>query len=942
MDDAASGSNEDNRRSRRAAPSSTRSTHRPTTAQRRPSVDDLSTTSSSTQASEFLRQRRLWGIAADDTNPNNARVSPGIATDVSAHSFNSFGEVPDTAAIHANDDQTTPNDQTAGGQELAPLPTLQATMDGSREWMPTVEFNPTNNQDNQNLINNQNILQTATAREMDQRIQIAQTQIMVNILRERQSNDGNINRNIQEIATGSRVDEPPRRNSTTTTSNNSSQSLNDQTAVGQTLSNESLVRQNLLLNTLMDTFEEEGASLGERLSLTSLLEIDGMDTGIVSDELQSRSVSSATSRILDVARNFSYTKLGVANDITKSDSIASIVVEKIGSKRLAEWQTTHHDWSRFHNFRQKDLFVDTELICEGESFPCHKVVLSANCEYFRALFEFYAKNKKDASKIYMQNCNPKEVKVIIEFIYNRQATITHENVERLLTTSDEYGVEGLCEHCVAYLGDNLVLENCIGMRTLAIIYQRKYLLHLVDNFIRQNFESIASDSQEFFDLNNYEMVRFLRSDELNVKDETTAFEILIKWIDKDPENRKSILKKALTTMRMGLMDADYFMRKVKKHPLIDGNDALRPIIQEGMKALYDLTKDPKENGSMNPYSRPRLPHEILVAIGGWSGGAPTNVIEAYDNRAGTWRAVTEDMDMSDERPRAYHGVVFWNKYIYIIGGFDGRNYFNSVRKVNVITFKKYEEPPMTSRRCYVSCCISDKTIWAIGGMDGEKRLKTCECFTIGTDRWQVMPDMMEKRSDADSAALNGKIYVVGGFNGHECLNSVEYFCEFTAQWTKITPMESKRSGVSAVTLNDRLYAIGGFDGQNRLRSAEYYSKETNTWRYTGNMINPRSNFGVEVLDKQIIAIGGFNGFQTTYNVEAYDDGNDEWYELPDMHVFRSALNCVTIKKIPMEYIKKYAAPKVDLVGEGSESNNDLFKNLQVATAERNLSQEIIF
>ena len=355
-----------------------------------------------------------------------------------------------------------------------------------------------------------------------------------------------------------------------------------------------------------------------------------------------------------------------------------------------------------------------------------------------------------------------------------------------------------------------------------------------------------------------------------------------------------------------------------------------------MQASYDLSDNfasptninsPEEDKTISRNSsrdsRPRLPeempHEILLAIGGWSGGSPTNEIEAYDSITTSWRKVTEDITMKEERPRAYHGVVFWDKYIYIIGGFDGQNYYDSVRRINIINFNKSEEPPMNSKRCYVSCCISGKTIWAIGGMDGNKRLDSCECYTIGQSgqSWKNMPNMNEKRSDADSTAHDGKIYVVGGFNGTDCLNSVEFFDNDTFQWTKITPMNSKRSGPSAVCLNDKIFAVGGFDDLNRLRSAEYYCSKTNTWHYTKNMINPRSNFGIEVLDNRIIAIGGFNGYQTTSNVEAYDDENDEWYELPDMKVFRSALACVTIKNVPMDSIKTFAAEKVELLDEDS-------------------------
>lgn len=34
----------------------------------------------------------------------------------------------------------------------------------------------------------------------------------------------------------------------------------------------------------------------------------------------------------------------------------------------------------------------------------------------------------------------------------------------------------------------------------------------------------------------------------------------------------------------------------------------------------------------NPLAKPRIPYEILFAIGGWSAGSPTNFVETYDTR----------------------------------------------------------------------------------------------------------------------------------------------------------------------------------------------------------------------------------------------------------------------------------------------------------------------
>lgn len=34
----------------------------------------------------------------------------------------------------------------------------------------------------------------------------------------------------------------------------------------------------------------------------------------------------------------------------------------------------------------------------------------------------------------------------------------------------------------------------------------------------------------------------------------------------------------------------------------------------------------------HPLTRPRIPHEVLFAMGGWSAGSPTNFVETYDTR----------------------------------------------------------------------------------------------------------------------------------------------------------------------------------------------------------------------------------------------------------------------------------------------------------------------
>ena len=122
------------------------------------------------------------------------------------------------------------------------------------------------------------------------------------------------------------------------------------------------------------------------------------------------------------------------------------------------------------------------------------------------------------------------------------------------------------------------------------------------------------------------------------------------------------------------MHAEYFMNNVKMNDYVKDSEECKPVIINALKAMYDLNMNgPSNSDFTNPLTRPRLPYAILFAIGGWSGGSPTNAIEAYDARADRWVNVT----CEEESPRAYHGAAYLKGYVYIIGGFDSVDYFNS-------------------------------------------------------------------------------------------------------------------------------------------------------------------------------------------------------------------------------------------------------------------------
>ena len=270
------------------------------------------------------------------------------------------------------------------------------------------------------------------------------------------------------------------------------------------------------------------------------------------------------------------------------------------------------------------------------------------------------------------------------------------------------------------------------------------------------------------------------------------------------------------------------MEHVKKNPYVEKEPETRPIIIETMRFLGDLeTISSSSDTVMTPaLAIPRLPHEVIFAIGGWSEGSPQTIIETYDTRADRWVIVTEQ---DPAGPRSYHGTAVIGTKLYCIGGFNGTDYFNTCSRFDAAKKKWREIAPMHSRRCYVSVTALDGKIYALGGYDGHTRQNTGECYCPKTNQWTMIAPMNYQRSDADVCAMDGKIFITGGFNGQECLNTAEYYTPQTNSWKMLPPMISRRSGVSCVAHRGFLYVIGGFNGLSRMNTGEKYDTEKCVW-----------------------------------------------------------------------------------------------------------------
>jgi len=107
-------------------------------------------------------------------------------------------------------------------------------------------------------------------------------------------------------------------------------------------------------------------------------------------------------------------------------------------------------------------FLDVSIACEDDTIDAHKVILSAASPFFRNILK---KNKHPHPYIYLNGVKLKDMKNLIDFMYNGEATVSHEDLDKFMSVAHDLKVKGLTrsdfsESSTKYLGNALpVIED---------------------------------------------------------------------------------------------------------------------------------------------------------------------------------------------------------------------------------------------------------------------------------------------------------------------------------------------------------------------------------------------------------------------------------------------------------------------------------------------------
>lgn len=134
------------------------------------------------------------------------------------------------------------------------------------------------------------------------------------------------------------------------------------------------------------------------------------------------------------------------------------------------------------------------------------------------------------------------MQLIIEFAYTGSVSMTSDNALELFAAASYLSIMGIIEVYCNFLKDELYAEKCISIRQLCNLYYCPLLKQKTHQFILDNFEQVAS-TNELHLLSVEELCDYLDRDELIVRNESTVFEVIQRWITHAPEERNEHMVK---------------------------------------------------------------------------------------------------------------------------------------------------------------------------------------------------------------------------------------------------------------------------------------------------------------------------------------------------------------------------------------------------------------
>lgn len=468
---------------------------------------------------------------------------------------------------------------------------------------------------------------------------------------------------------------------------------------------------------------------------------------------------------------------------------------------------------RLNVFRKHCKYCDFQIRIPSQTFPIHKVVVSAASPYFDTLFKNDSFIENFQNFIELKDIDDAEImEDIITFMYTGEIVVDKilSKPEEMLKIAHLFELTGLFHYCMFQLESVLRTDNCIGIFCLADLYQ-DVIAKKIKTFIEYNFYKIITE-EEFVNIPADLLRQFLVSENINVKSEYQLLVAVINWILFKPKCRIEYLDEFIGLIRMSTIFNDSLIQLIKKYENPDIVLLLNSYVGTGKYALGTHSQK-KKRSAVQKY---------IFFVGGISIYDP-DISEREDNI--TKINVSKKCIESTKNllyPRHNHCVVQLNEKIFIIGGNCDSLILETVEIYDIYSEKLTLGPTLNTPRTEFGACAYESNIYVFGGIgDG---CEYVEQFDYNNYKWQLYDKMPEHRFGMRVVEHNGIIYIIGGVVNNETVSSVLSYDPKIKHFKTMESLKVARRNFAASVFENYIFVFSGIDNNECiLNSIEQYN-----------------------------------------------------------------------------------------------------------------------
>ncbi len=151
--------------------------------------------------------------------------------------------------------------------------------------------------------------------------------------------------------------------------------------------------------------------------------------------------------------------------------------------------------------RKDGTFCDITLLIGPDKHPirAHRLILASASEYFKVMFTTDLK-EGGQSEVELPKADVTTMTSLLDFIYTGKITVTDENVEKIVTGANFFGIAKIVQKCINYIMDKINHNNSIEILEFAERISNKDLKVFAMKVVISQFETISSTNLDIMQM----------------------------------------------------------------------------------------------------------------------------------------------------------------------------------------------------------------------------------------------------------------------------------------------------------------------------------------------------------------------------------------------------------------------------------------------------------